>query len=80
MRWKSGLLAGITAMFLSTGDLRAEENFTSADVLDWEKINQDGYIETSVAMAGIMASKSKSPAQESVRAVSTTPMAAFPDV
>lgn len=43
--------------------LRANDNsFTAADVLGWEKANQDAFFETSISMAGVLASQSELPA------------------
>lgn len=40
----------------------AEEKFTAADVLEWQASQQNGYFETSIMMAAIVASKNESPA------------------
>ncbi|MEM7664103.1 MAG: hypothetical protein AAF292_17815 [Pseudomonadota bacterium] len=38
----------------------ADDGFTAADVLAWERKNQDAYFETSISMAAVIASRNKS--------------------
>ena len=65
MRCKAGILAGIATAFLSTGDLRADD-FTAADVLEWERDSQDWYFQVSVTMAGVIAAQNESPQAECI--------------
>lgn len=55
----------VLGMALAAGFVNAhadDDGFTAADVLGWDQKSQNSYFETSISMAGVLASQSKNPA------------------
>lgn len=56
MRHSALIAVGLTAAILSTGSSRADE-FTAADVLAWDQKSRDWWLQTSLAMLGMVTAR-----------------------